>query len=158
MSWPTGRFPTIPEYYKEAIDRTVDLMEYPKQCCPFHREDTPSFSYSRERQVWSCFGACHAVGKDVIEMHRRHYKFATREEAEASLRHLCVYPKIAPKKLVQQRIVFNNEELEYKKLEQEAVMLANCLDRWLALDYVMSKFPVDVRELAELVYKWKGGD
>lgn len=155
MSWPVGRFPTIPEYYKEAIDHSVALVQAPKQCCPFHKEDTPSFSYSIEKMVWSCFGACHAVGKDVVEMHRRNYKMNTREEAEASLRFLCQYPKITPKHLIQKIVLVNDEEVEQKQLEQEATILADTPDRWLELDYVMSKYPVSVYELRDLVNKWK---
>lgn len=155
MSWPVGRFPTIPEYYKEAINPNVDLVTNPKQCCPFHREDTPSFSYSPEKMVWSCFGACHAIGKDVIEMHRRNYKLNTREEAEASLRYVCQFPKIAPKRLVREQILINEAETEQKQLEQEAIILADRPERWLELDYIMSKFPVSTFELRDIVNKWK---
>lgn len=154
MSWPVGRFPTIPEYYKEAIDKNVDLIAEPKQCCPFHHEDTPSFSYSKEKMIWSCFGACHAIGKDVIEMHRRNYKLNTYEEAEMSLRHICQYPKSKITKLVKQSIVINSEETEQKELEAQAILLASTPDRWLELDYVMSKYPINTRDLRELVYKW----
>lgn len=154
MSWPVGRFPTIPEYYKEAIDRKVDLIVEPKQCCPFHKEDTPSFSYSREKMVWSCFGACHAIGKDVIEMHRRHYKISTREEAEASLRYLCKFPKVEKMQLVNREFYISEEENNQKQLEQKAIQLATCPERWIELDYVMSKYPVSSQDLLELIHMW----
>lgn len=34
-----------------------------KICCPLHEEKTPSFSYSHNLNVWTCFGACHTTGK-----------------------------------------------------------------------------------------------
>ena len=76
-----GRMPTVPEYYEEQINQGVDLIMYPKQCCPFHQENTPSFSYNIATGRWSCFGKCHAHG-DVIDMHQRWFHFSTREEAE----------------------------------------------------------------------------
>ena len=40
---------SIPEYFTRFIDRSIDLTKIPKICCPFHEEDTPSFSYSSEK-------------------------------------------------------------------------------------------------------------
>lgn len=75
---------SIPQYYADYISPTTDLAAEPKQCCPFHKEDTPSFSYSAERQLWRCFGSC-KTGGDVIELHRMNRKLPTREEAIDSL-------------------------------------------------------------------------
>ena len=75
---------SIPEYYKRYINHNVDLSIETKQCCPFHHEDTPSFSYSPERGTWRCFGACHKGG-DVIDLHQLNYKLSNREEAKRSL-------------------------------------------------------------------------
>ena len=38
-------------------------------CCPFHGEKTPSFSVSKEKQFFYCYG-CH-VGGDVFEFVRK---------------------------------------------------------------------------------------
>ena len=62
-----GTMPTVAQYYKDFIDAKVDLIKEPKQCCPFHKEKTPSFSYMPQRGVWSCFGACKVRGADVIK-------------------------------------------------------------------------------------------
>ena len=83
-----GTMPTVAQYYKDFIDAKVDLIKEPKQCCPFHKEKTPSFSYMPQRGVWSCFGACKVRGADVIKMHQMKFHLNTREEAEESLRSL----------------------------------------------------------------------
>lgn len=156
MSFDAGRFPTIPEYYRELIDPSVDLLSSPKQFCPFHHNvETPSFSYSHDRNCWSCFGACKAIGKDVIDMHQRNYKLKDRVEAEESLRKICRYPKKKNHSLQSPRIMINEDELEQKQLIQSAIILANCPERWLALDLVMSKFPLDTNEIYCLVQEWK---
>ena len=51
----------------EVIDRRVPLKKAGKDfkaCCPFHNEKTPSFTVSRPKQFYHCFG-CGAHG-DVI--------------------------------------------------------------------------------------------
>ena len=43
---------TIPEYFSKYINNSIDLNTTPKVCCPFHQEDTPSFSYSALMKKW----------------------------------------------------------------------------------------------------------
>ena len=154
----TGRMPTVPEYFQEHINKDVDLVMYPKQCCPFHQENTPSFSYNVATGRWSCFGKCHAHG-DVIDMHQRFFHYASREEAEKDLR---IRYKL-PKESVQQKLlkavampVVSDEKVEEEALYSEACALANNVDRWVKLDYVMSKSPLDKIELIALINEWKG--
>ena len=43
----------------DVIDERVPLKKSGKDymaCCPFHNEKTPSFSVSREKQFYHCFG------------------------------------------------------------------------------------------------------
>lgn len=157
MSLQFGRLPTVPEYYKEYINRSVNLIDEPKQCCPFHKENTPSFSYMREKGVWSCFGACHCIGADVIEMHRRHFKLSTRDEAERSLRKICRCTVKPSTRLEQKRIIIDEDSVEYNQARVTARLMANTPERWLELDYLESKYPNETWEFENLVNKWKAG-
>ena len=51
----------------DLIDSRVKLKKAGKNysaCCPFHREKSPSFTVSREKQFYYCFG-CGASGNAV---------------------------------------------------------------------------------------------
>lgn len=154
----SGRMPTVPEYYQEQIDKGVDLVVAPKQCCPFHQESTPSFSYNIATGRWSCFGKCHAHG-DVVDMHQRWYHFSTREEAEKDLRIKYNVPKPSYQEAVlnaRKRPLVSSEKIEDNVSYNKALQLANCPERWIELDYVMSKTPYNRVEVEELINKWTG--
>lgn len=151
-----GRFPTIPEYYKKFINKDVDLIVNPKQCCPFHYETIPSFSFSLNKNVWRCFGACNCGG-DVIELHRKNFHMKSRKEAEKSLREIFhVYQSsiVSDEDL---NIYIDKEKIEFESFYQQACLMADCPDRWLQLDYIMSFYPVELERLKELVEQWKKG-
>lgn len=152
-----GRLPTVPEYYQEHIDSKVDLVVAPKQCCPFHQENTPSFSFDIKTGRWSCFGKCHAHG-DVVEMHRRYYHFGTREEADKDLRIRYHVPKdtFEDVTLKSKSALISEEEVDNNVVYTTAVSLANCPERWLELDYEMSKHPFDRNAIQTLINKWTG--
>ena len=151
-----GRLPSIPEYYRDFIDARVNLNSEPKQCCPFHNEDTPSFSYSAEKEIWHCFGSCH-TGGDVIDLHRKNYKFRTRKEAEISL---CELYQVDRSKQYERfesyQDYVNDERVRSKTLYNLAILKANTPDRWDALDYILSQYPVEEYKLQELVDSWDG--
>lgn len=150
----TGHLPTIPEYYREMINNSVDLTTEPKQCCPFHKEDMPSFSYSAERGIWRCFGGC-KCGGDVIDLHRKNYNLKTREDAERSLNTMCgVYTPLhlnSSKKLK----VIDEDKIDNEVLFQKVVMMANSVSRWVELDYFMSKTPIDYEEMQLMYSRWQ---
>ena len=158
MSMIFGRLPTVPEYYMEFIDSNVDLTVTPKQCCPFHKESSPSFSYNIPTGRWSCFGSCHAHG-DVVEMHKRWFHFRDRESALRDLEERYNVPEEDILKRIQREknssMYVNMDKAELESRYSLACTLANTKERWLELDYVMSKYPINSNELIILINKWR---
>lgn len=150
-----GRRPTVAEYYQEHVNCNVNLLDSPKQCCPFHSEKTPSFSYNIETGRWSCFGKCHAHG-DVVEFHRRWYHLDSKEEAERSLDSMYEVPRIKSLEMMDGITYVSEESVENNTLYNEALMLANTPTRWVELDYVMSLHPFDSNRLLLMLNEWKG--
>ena len=148
-----GKIPTVAEYYAAMINSSVDLVREPKQCCPFHEEKTPSFSYDVRRERWRCFGKCH-TGGDVYDMHRMHYHLNTREEAIRSLKSMCGVSNAPKLELAYDDYKVRDEQLYEEAIYQRCLLYANTVDRWLDLDYVMSKVPVESAELQQLLVKW----
>lgn len=139
---------SIPEYYKRFINGSVDLSIEPKQCCPFHKEDTPSFSYSPERGTWRCFGACH-VGGDVIDLHKKNFKLASREEAKLSLMHILGIKEEVT--FVRERPEANMEEVRKRSIYRKAVQCAATPEDYEELDYIMSFYPLNVQKLETFI-------
>ena len=128
-----GRLPTIPEYYRDWINKNVDLEYNPKQCCPFHKEDTPSFSYSAEKGKWRCFGSC-KCGGDIIDLHKKNYHLRSRTEAECSLKNLYhIVDKIELKR-ENVNLFVDDDKITQEVIYQKALLLANNVEKWLELD------------------------
>ena len=142
---------SIPEYYRRYINSKVDLAETPKVCCPFHDEDTPSFSYSATRDVWRCFGACHKGG-DVIALHQANYHLRTREEAEKSLYKLLGIKKEVPS-LIMSKVEVDAKEVEEHIRKAKAITIAQTPEQWLELDYIMSMCNYNNKQLDEFINK-----
>ena len=148
-----GREPTIPEYFKEFINRNIDLTIERSIPCPFHKEEKPSFTYSPSLRKWRCWGKCH-VGGDIYDLHKVNYGLATREEAKRSLRSIYKVANVTDLHKIGPVLV--DEDKVYGEVAyQEALVLANNPDRWIELDYIMQKYPPDLGEVARLVKNWK---
>lgn len=59
---------SIPQYIYDNVDGNVDLRTERKMCCPLHEENTPSFVYNEDKNIWTCYGKCSRSGK-VIDLH-----------------------------------------------------------------------------------------
>lgn len=143
-----NNFISIPEYYKRFINGSVDLSLEPKQCCPFHKEDTPSFSYSPERGTWRCFGACH-IGGDVIDLHKKNFKLASREEAKLSLMHILGIKEEVT--FVRERPEANMDEVRKRSVYRKAVQCATTPEDYEELDYIMSFYPLNTQKLETFI-------
>lgn len=152
------KFITVPQYYSKFIDKNVNLESNPKQCCPFHKENTPSFSFNPNTGKWRCFGSC-KTGGDVIDLHRMNYKLNSRKEAERSLSNLLGIPYKEVKSIEdiknQDEVFLNEEDIELDSIYRKLLIHANCPERWIQLDYVMSIYPVDIIRLKDLAEEWR---
>lgn len=150
-----GRLPTVPEYYQEFINGDTNLAVSPKQCCPFHDEKTPSFSFNINTGRWTCFGRCHVSG-DVIDMHQRWFHFESRAAAEVDLRiKYNARERVTLDSLKEDRYIPEDNILNNVTYAR-AVALADTPERWLELDYEMSKSPFDRINLQDLIARWSG--
>lgn len=141
------KLPTIPQYYKQYVDPSVDLNINSSQPCPFHNEKTgKSFSYSKQLNIWRCFGQCHCGG-DVIDLHRLNYKLKSREEAKASLYNILGIEYTASLSFEKEDIEVDEVDVHRRRVYSLAVTVATKPDDWLELDYILSKVPYDVHEL-----------
>lgn len=149
-----NRLPTVVEYYQDFIDSKVDLTESPKQCCPLHEENTPSFSYDLKTGRCSCFGKCHAYGMDVVELHRRRLKYKTQQEARLNLCKLYNIDSSEIFNIFDAPTPVDEYKVELKTTIYKANAMAKTVDRQLELDYVMSISPIEADRIQELINKW----
>lgn len=147
---------TVPQYYIKFIDSKIDLNETNKVCCPFHKEDTPSFSFNPSTGRWRCFGSC-KTGGDVIDLHKMNYKLHSRKEAFDSLCNVLGIPikKVKSIEPVKEKVIIDEEAVELDRVYNLCLLHANCPERWIELDYVMSIYPVDVYRLKDLLREWR---
>lgn len=149
MSSLLDKLPTIPQYYKQYVDPNVDLETQSSQPCPFHNERSgKSFSFSKQLNIWRCFGQCHCGG-DVIDLHRLNYRLKSRDEAKRSLYKMYSISIEETLSFERVEVVINEQDVYKRRVYALAVELAKKAgpEDWLELDYILSKVPYDVKEL-----------
>lgn len=58
----------------------IDIGKNGKACCPFHDDKTPSFQFSNEKQIVTCFSSnCDFGTKDIIGLVERKLNLSTHE-------------------------------------------------------------------------------
>lgn len=141
------KLPSIPRYFKMYVDPNIDLEVTSNIPCPFHMEKTgKSFSYSKQLNVWRCFGACHCGG-DVIELHRLNYRLKNRDEAKQSLYKILGISLVDEIKFDKEEVHVDEKEVQRRRAYAVAVSIAKTPDDWDELDYILSNVPYDVGEL-----------
>lgn len=135
---------SIPEYFKKFINPNLDLYVTPKICCPFHEEDTPSFSFSVEKGIWRCFGACH-TGGDVIALHQKNFHLPSRTVAQKDLLNRLGVKNTAL--LLTEHASPDYAQALLASLMARALFAAKTVEDWIDLDYIMSVYPPDTKEL-----------
>lgn len=142
-----SKLPTIPQYFKHYVDHDVDLDLTPSLACPFHNEKSgKSFSFSKNLNIWRCWGQCHCGG-DVIDLHKINYHLKTREEAKASICSLYNIDVLPNLTFEREQVEVNEADIYRRRVYSMAVKLAKDTDAWIELDYILSKVPYDVKEL-----------
>lgn len=138
----------IPKYWEDHVDSKLSLESFPKQACPFHNEEHgKSFSYSAEKGYWSCFGACHVLGGDVVKMHMVNYHIKDYEEAEKSLASLYGIRLENEVSFDREEPKVNQRDIAYNIAYGKALRAARTPDDWVELDYIMSEYPVKTEKL-----------
>ncbi|MGJ8692988.1 MAG: DNA primase [Thalassotalea sp.] len=133
----------------EIIDTRVSLKKAGKNyqaCCPFHTEKSPSFTVSRDKQFYHCFG-CGAHGNAIsFLMEYERLEFVDCIDELASLHGMDV-PKEennqSPAQLKQQQQANAQRKDDYQLMESISLFYQQQLkvahDKNIAIDYLKSR-------------------
>ncbi|MCA1031782.1 DNA primase [Bacillus timonensis] len=157
----------IPEETIEKIRQTIDIVDVISEyvqlkkqgrnyfgLCPFHGENSPSFSVSPDKQIYHCFG-CGAGGNAFsflmeIEGHTfTHAVKALAEKVNIELPNIATDQQTSKKQKESQRMIDAHELL--KKFYHH--LLINTKEGQHALDYLLNRgFTKEVIEKFEIGY------
>lgn len=139
---------SIPTYWHDYVNSNIDIVQSPKQPCPFHKEQHgQSFSYLHEKGYFSCFGACHVLGGDVVRMHMLNYKINDYTKAEESLARLYGITNKREVDFTKKEVKLDESNIEFRVAYAQSCSVARTPDDWLELDLIMSQYPPDVGKL-----------
>lgn len=147
---------SIPEYFKAYVDNSIDLTVTKNIPCPFHDEkEGKSFTYSPDKQIWRCWGACH-MGGDVIKLHQLNYHLKSYQDAKVSLYKLLGLQEELKPTFVPAKVKLNPVDNKRRATYAKAIRLATDVDSKIELMYIMSKVPYDINELETFISKHGG--
>lgn len=146
---------SIPEYFKTYVDPSIDLSVTHNIPCPFHNEQHgKSFTYSPDKNLWRCWGACH-FGGDVISLHQLHHRIKTREQAKVSLYKLLGLKLEETAQFIPKEVHIDKIAVERKSLYSKACSLATTPEAYVDLDYILSQVPFEVDDLKNFIQKYE---
>lgn len=138
---------TVPEYFNKNIDSSVDLVKNNWQCCPFHKEKTPSFRYNPITGIWQCFGKCKKKGK-TVEMHMMRTGIETKEEAILDLQKILGITAGEVLHLKRRDLHTSSElDRECRQLYLKALGSLKTVEDWIDFDYVMSQNVIKMEQV-----------
>lgn len=146
----------LTEYYKKFINGQADLKKEKWQCCPFHKEKTPSFKYDEDKDECICYGACHTGFLDVIGLHRKNMQLKTRQESIDSLLAILKLEKTEID-LTPLPEDFDERDAELKYLTSKASKLAKTTEDIIRFDYILTKHQrceERINDLLEFIYSF----
>lgn len=138
----------IPTYYQRYVDKNINLNDTRNIPCKFHGEvNGKSFTFSPEKHVWRCWGACHCGG-GVVQLHRLNYRLRSDEEARASLQKILgVHVDKTAQLIHPKQVEPDTKGSELNALIAKCERHAKTPKQWVELDYVMSQYPVEKEKL-----------
>lgn len=129
----------VPSYFNKFIDSSVDLVKDNWQCCPFHKEKTPSFRYNPLTGEWQCFGQCKRKGK-TVEMHMMRNGIEDKEDAIYDLQKVLGIETAEALSLKKRDTKTSSEiDREYRACYYEILGKLKTVEDWIDFDYVMSQ-------------------
>lgn len=134
----------VTQQIKEKLDIVEFIKSYiqllpagknSKACCPFHKEKTPSFMVSPDRQSWYCFGGCNEGG-DIIAFLMKYENLEFYEALQILAEKAGVDLKKGPGHASEQRqyqvlYEINTAAKNFFKKNLKADVLKYCNDRGL---------------------------
>lgn len=134
------------------MNSQIDIVTNPKQPCPFHNEQHGrSFSYLHDKGYFSCFGACHVMGGDVVRMHMLNYKINDYKKAEESLARLYGIKNAEELDFTPKEVRVDEKNINFRVAYAKACSVAKTPEDWLELDLIMSQYPPDTGKLEVFV-------